>query len=64
MFAYAQGMYAGMGKIGDGRFIKDKDGNLIEDPQWENELNNDGSIKRYGNKYKRYKKNHPLVKRR
>ncbi len=62
MFAYAQGMYAGMGKIGDGRFIKDKNGNLIEDPKWENELNNDGSIKTYGNKYKRYKKNHPLVK--
>ncbi len=34
LLAYMKPMYAGMSKIGDGRYTVDKDGNVVENKQW------------------------------
>jgi len=49
IYTQYKGMYTGAGKIGDGSLIKDADGNIIEDPNW-----NDTKPGKFdGNKWKR-----------
>ena len=63
VYTQFNGMYTSSSKGADGRYIKNADGSVMLDPNWENNVDADGNIINYGNKWKRYKKDDKLVKR-